>query len=319
VFDDSVFDDPVFDVIVIGGGPAGLSAALTLGRALRTTLLIDSGDYRNAPAAEMHNFLSRDGTPPSELRGIAHAELGRYSTVQIRNAAVEDARPLDDGDGFEVVLGGGDPVRARRLLFATGLADDLPPIEGIGELWGRGVYHCPYCHGYEARETPIAVLGTEPVMVDLALHLRRFSDDVALCANGRAADLDATALARLAAHRVPVRAEKVVRLESGGEGLERVVFESGDPLPRHALFAMSEFAQRSELPAKLGCRLLPDGCVEVGDFHQTSVAGVYAAGDMAHRASMPAPTPFVIAATAAGTIAAIAVDKDLVATDTQPT
>jgi thioredoxin reductase len=306
----------VFDAIIIGGGPAGLSAALTLGRALRAALLIDSGEYRNAPAAEMHNFLSRDGTPPGELRAIAHAELSQYSTVQIRNAAVDDVRPLAEDGGFELVLADGDTVQARRLLLATGLADDLPPIEGIEELWGRGVYHCPYCHGFEVRNTPVAALHTEPVMVDVALHLRRLSDDVVLCANGRADDLDETALARLAAHGVPVRDEKVVRLESGGDGLERIVFESGEPLPRHALFASSQFRQRSELPARLGCRLLPDGCVEISDFHQTSVAGVYAAGDMAHKTTMPVPMPFVIAAAAGGSLAGIAIDKDLLAADT---
>lgn len=306
----------MFDVIVVGGGPAGLSAALTLGRALRTTLLIDSGEYRNAPAAEMHNFLTRDGTPPGELRAIAREELGRYPTVEIRDVAVDEARP--HADGFELVLAGGESVRARRLLLATGLADDLPPIEGIEELWGRGVYHCPYCHGYEVRETTIAVLGADPIMVDLSLHLRRFSDDVVLCVNGRADDLDEATRARLAKHGVPVRAEKVVRLESGGDELERIHFESGEPLPRRALFAMSQFGQRSSIPTQLGCTLLPDGCVEVTDFHQTSVAGVYAAGDMAHRATMPAPTPFVIVATAGGVIAAIAADKDLVATDTAP-
>lgn len=309
----------MFDVIIIGGGPAGLSAALTLGRALRTTLLIDSGEYRNAPAAEMHNYLTRDGTPPDKLRAIAHAELSRYSTIQIRNVAVDDARPLDEDNGFELMLADGDSVQARRLLLATGLADDLPPIEGIAKLWGRGVYHCPYCHGYEVRDTPIAVLDAEAIMIDLALHLRRFSDDVVLCANGRTNDLDKPTLARLAAHDVPVRVEKVLRLESNGEGLKRVVFESGEPLPRHALFARSQFGQRSDLPAQLGCRLLPDGCVEISDFHQTSVAGVYAAGDMARRTSTPAPTPFVIAATAGGTIAAIAIDKNLVATDTTTT
>jgi thioredoxin reductase len=153
-------------------------------------------------------------------------------------------------------------------------------------------------------------------MVDLALHLRRFSDDVVLCANGRADDLDEPTLARLATYGVPVRVEKVVRLESAGDGLDRIVFESGEPLSRSALFAKSEFGQRSEIPARLGCRLLADGCVEITDFHQTSVAGVYAAGDMARRPSLPAPMPFVITAAAGGAIAAIATDKDLVATDT---
>ncbi|MEV0899214.1 NAD(P)/FAD-dependent oxidoreductase [Actinoplanes sp. NPDC049802] len=306
----------MFDVIVVGGGPAGLSAALTLGRAVRTTLLIDSAEYRNAPAEEMHNFLTRDGTPPSELRAIARAELGRYPTVEIRDAAVDNARAVEGGEGFELSLADGDTVQARRLVLATGLADDLPPIDNIRELWGRGVYHCPYCHGYETRGTPIAVLDADPVMVGLALHLRRFSDDVVLCANGGGDQLDEQTRARLAANGVPVRFEKVVRLESAGGELESVVFDSGAPLPRRSLFAQSRFGQRSKIPAQLGCRLLPDGCVAISDFHETSVPGVYAAGDMAHRESLPMPTPFVIVAAAGGTMAAIAADKNLVATDT---
>ncbi|WP_117208000.1 NAD(P)/FAD-dependent oxidoreductase [Allorhizocola rhizosphaerae] len=309
----------MFDVIVVGGGPAGLSAALTLGRAIRPALLIDSGEYRNARAENMHNFLTRDGTPPSQFRAIAHSELKQYPTIETRTGTVDDATPLGDGEGFELTLGDGSTVHTRRLVLATGLADELPHIEGFGELWGRGIYHCPYCHGYEAaRGNPIAVLYNDGVMVDLALHLRRFTSDVVLCADGRVDELDETVLNRLADNGVSVRDEKIVRLESGDEELERIVFESGEPLSRKALFAIGQFAQRSELPGKLGCRLLPDGCVEVDDFQATSVPGVYAAGDMAHRPSLPMPLPFVATATASGTIAAIAADKNLVATDTAP-
>ncbi|WP_020524675.1 NAD(P)/FAD-dependent oxidoreductase [Catelliglobosispora koreensis] len=307
----------MFDAIVVGGGPAGLSAALTLGRAIRRALLIDSGEYRNARAENMHNFLTRDGIPPSEFRAIAHAELKRYPTIETQKATVNNVTPI--GDGFALTLGDSSTVQTRRLILATGLADDLPPIEGLARLWGRGIYHCPYCHGYEAaRGEPIAVLYHDAIMVDLALHLRRFSPDVVLCANGRAGELDETALNRLADNGVLVRDEKVVRLEGGEETLERIVFASGEPLPRKALFAVGQLRQRSALPSKLGCRLLPDGCVEVDDFQATSVAGVYAAGDMAHRPSLPMPLPFVVTATASGTIAAIAADKNLVATDTAP-
>lgn len=309
----------MFDVVVIGGGPAGLSAALTLGRALRKALLIDSGEYRNARAENMHNFLTRDGTPPSEFRALAHAELKQYSTVETRNVTVDDINPLGDGDSFELALGDGSTVRTRRLVFATGLADEHPAIEGFGELWGRSIFHCPYCHGYEsARGTALAVLYSETFMVDLALQLKRFSPDVYLLADGRAGEFDDTTLARLADTGVEVRDEKVVRLEAGDEGLERIVFESGDPLPRNVLFALGPLKQRSELPGKLGCRMLPDGCVEVDDFQVTSVPGVYAAGDMAHRPTLPLPMTFVSLAVASGQIAAIVADKNLVATDTAP-
>lgn len=309
----------MFDVIVIGGGPAGLAAALTLGRAIRPALLIDSGEYRNARAENMHNFLTRDGTPPSEFRALAHAELKQYPTIETRNVTVDDAKPLEGGEGFELKLGDGSAVQARRLVLATGLADDLPPIEGFGEFWGRGIYHCPYCHGYEAaRDKPIAVLYNDAIMADLALHLRRFSSDVVLCADGRLDELDETMLARLADNDVQVRSEKLLRLESGGKMLERIVFESGEPLARDALFAIGKLGQRSELPGRLGCRLLPDGCVEVDEFQLTSVTGVYAAGDMAHRPTLPMPMTFVATATSSGTIAGIAADKNLVATDTAP-
>jgi thioredoxin reductase len=309
----------MFDVIVVGGGPAGLSAALTLGRAIRPALLIDSGEYRNARAENMHNFLTRDGMPPSEFRAIAHAQLKQYPTIETQNVPVDDAKPLGDGDGFELTLGDGSAVQTRRLVLATGLVDELPPIEGFGELWGRGIYHCPYCHGYEAaRGNPIAVLYHDGIMVDVALHLRRFSSDVILCADGRVDELDETILIRLAENGVLVRGEKIIRLESGDNELKRIVFESGEPLPRKALFAIGQFRQRSELPGKLGCRFLPDGCVEVDDFQATSIPGVYAAGDMAHRPSLPMPLPFVATATASGTLAAIAADKNLVATDTAP-
>ncbi len=305
----------MFDVIVVGGGPAGLSAALTLGRARRTTLLLDSGEYRNAAAEEMHNFLTRDGTPPAELRAIAREEIAHYPTVEFRNAEVDQARQLETGE-FELALADGGSVRARRLVLATGLADQLPPIDGIEQLWGRGVYHCPYCHGYETVDKQIAVLGSDPVMVDLSLHLKRFSDDVVLCVNGGGDELDDDTRARLAAYGVPIRFEKLAKLEAGPEELENIVFESGDPLPRQVLFAIGQFGQRSQIPAQLGCKLTTSGCVEVDDFHLSSVPGVYAAGDMAQRATQFGPMPFVIVATAAGTIAAIAADKNLVATDT---
>ncbi|MGJ9423306.1 NAD(P)/FAD-dependent oxidoreductase [Aeromicrobium sp. CF3.5] len=304
----------MFDAIIVGGGPAGLSAALTLGRALRPALLIDSGEYRNSRAADMHNVLTRDGMAPQEFRAIAHSQLEAYATVQTRSVAVDHGKHLPGGEGFELSLGDGTTVQTRRLVIATGLADDLPPIEGMQELWGRGVYHCPYCHGYETRDTTIAVLSGDPMMIELALHLRRFSSDVVLCTNGD--DIDSTAMSRLSHQEIAVRGERVVRLEPGTKGLERVVFESGASLNRQSMFAMSQYRQRSDLAAQLGCDLLPDGCVAVDDFQVTSVPGVYAAGDMAHRTSLPMPTPFVVTATASGTIAAISADKNLVATDT---
>ncbi|MGH2614144.1 MAG: NAD(P)/FAD-dependent oxidoreductase [Thermomicrobiales bacterium] len=303
----------MYDAIVIGGGPAGLSGALTLGRALRQTLAIDAGEPRNAPAAAMHNFISRDGLPPAELRRIAREELAHYSTVEIRDGAVVNAGRLPDG-GFAVTLADGAVAQGRRLLLATGVVDELLPIDGLAALWGRGVFHCPYCHGFEVRDTPLAVLGATPAAINLALHLRRFSADVVLCTDGQDS-LDPETQVLLDGQGVAVRHEPVVRVEGRDGHLEHVVFADGEPLPRHALFGgTARTRQRSELPVQLGCTLLEDGNVEVNDFAQTSVDGVYAAGDMARRASFPTPAA-VIAAAASGAFAGAVIDKDLLATD----
>ncbi|SDX69353.1 Thioredoxin reductase [Amycolatopsis xylanica] len=307
----------MFDVIVIGGGPAGLSAALTLGRALRRALLIDSGEYRNERASNMHNFVTRDGTPPPEFRAIARDELKQYPTVETRSVSVEDAKQVDGG--FELTLGDGSAVQTRRLIFATGLQDDLPQIEGFADLWGRSIFHCPYCHGYEdARDKPIAVLFNDPIMIELALHLRRFSTDVVLLADGRGDEIDETARGRLADADLPVREEKIARLDAVDERLDRIVFESGEPLARTGIFAVGKYLQRSKLPEQLGCKMTPDGCVEIDDFQVTSVPGVYAAGDMAHRPTLPMAMPFVTNAVSSGMMAGIASDKNLVFTDTAP-
>lgn len=304
----------MFDVIVVGGGPAGLSAALTLGRAVRTTLVLDSGDYRNAPAAEMHNFLTRDGTPPQELRRVAREELACYPTVQIREVAATAAEPASDG-GFQVRLSDGGTEHARRLLLATGLVDDLPPIEGLADLWGRGVYHCPYCHGYEVRNHSIAVIGSGPRYAELAVHLRRFSNDVVWCSNGPV-EVPEAMLGLLAGHGVAVREEPIARLAARDGHLQAVEFAAGAPLPRQTVFAAGSHGQRSPLPAQLGCDGFDDGTIEVDDFGRTSVPGVYAAGDMARRASFPMPAAAVVAAAASGTIAAVVIDKELLWTDT---
>ncbi len=212
----------MYDAIVVGGGPAGLSAALTLGRVRRTTLVLDSGDYRNATAEHAHNLFTRDGTPPAELRWIARAQLDTYPTVEIESGVAEHAEPI--GDGFEVRLADGPTRSGRRLLLATGLADELPDIAGLGDLWGRSVFHCPYCHGYEVRDQAIAVIGSGPRYADLALHLRRLSDDVVLCSNGPA-NVD-----QQTARRLDEYASSYVRSRSIGWS-RRTAYSTGSSSP----------------------------------------------------------------------------------------
>lgn len=302
----------MYDAIIVGGGPAGLAAALTLGRSRRRVLLLDAGQGRNAPAAAVHNLLAHDGTPPGELRRIGREQLDRYPTLEVRAGAVHGARALPE-EGFRLRLDGGDGVEARRLLLATGLADELPEIDGLAALWGRSALHCPYCHGFEASGRRLAVLGAGPDRVRLALQLTRFSDDLVLCANGQ--PLDGDLAEKLAANHVRVLGEPITRFEGRGGQLERIVFAQGALLERDAVFVATVLHQRSDLAARLGCALLQDGCVEVDELARTSVPGVYAAGDMAHRAALPMPFAAVSWASASGTLAGAMLDQDLLTTD----
>lgn len=301
------------DVIVVGGGPAGLSAALTLGRARRSALVLDSGAYRNAAAAAVRNYLRGDGVPGADLRRIGREQLASYPTVEIRNATATGAAG-SAGDGFTVELAGGGVERARRLLLATGMTDGLPPIDGLAALWGRAAFHCLYCHGFEVRDTAIAVVGGGPARAELALHLRRFSADVILCADGEPR-LPPRLRGALERQHVPVRTERIARLEGRDGALEAIVFEGGRPLARSAVFVKPEPRQRSALAVRLGCRLHGDHTVQTDPAGRTGVAGVYAAGDMARPAGLPAPIGAVVIAAASGRIAAGVIDKDLLRAD----
>lgn len=298
----------MYDVIVVGGGPAGLNAALTLGRQRRQVLLLDSGDYRNAPATEMHMFLSRDGFSPAELRRLGREELTHYPTVEVRESRVASASG-SAGD-FTVEFEDGTAERARRLILASGQADTLPEVDGVAELFGRGVYHCPFCHGFETAGLPLAVLGGDLSHAMLALYLAdRFSEDVVLCANGPL-DVPDTLRATLTERGIEVREDLVVRVAGAAETLELHFTESA-PLARGAVYHRPVSQQRAGLAAKLGCELTPDGCVQVNAQQQTTVAGVYAAGDTARQPETPGPTPFVITAAADGAKAAIWLEQDL--------
>jgi thioredoxin reductase len=204
-------------------------------------------------------------------------------------------------------------VTARRLVLATGLVDELPAIDGLAELWGRSAFHCPYCHGFEVSDRCLAVLGAGPERVRLALQLTRFTGDLVLCTNGEPLPHDLAEL--LAGNGVQVRSEPVVRFEGGGGRLERIILARGSPLERDAVFIPTALRQRSELAGRLGCRLLPDGCVAVDELAKTSVPGVYAAGGMAHRATLDMPFAAVSWASASGTLAGAMLDQDLIGAD----
>lgn len=297
------------DVVIVGGGPAGLNAALLLGRGRRTVLLADAGAGRNKPASHVHNLLTRDGMTPDELRRIARADIEQYPTVRVVDSTVTS---VTGGQGeFTVTLADGHTETARRILLATGVVDELPDVAGLRELWGRSVLHCPYCHGFEVRDQPLAVLVTHPLGVMMAVRLRAsFSDDVVVCTNGQF-ELDDGQRGMLAAREIPVREQPIERLDGEGDKLRQVVFADGATLEPAAVFVHPVTRQASPLARELGCSILDDDAVEINDTHQTTVPGVFAAGDLAHRPAMPFGREQVGVAAAAGLTAAVFIDQEM--------
>ncbi len=290
-----------FDVIVVGAGPAGLSAALILGRCRRRVLVCDTARPRNAASRALHGYLTRDGIAPAEFLRLGREELLRYDTVELR--AVEVTRANLAPGGFTVRLADGAALRCRRLLLATGVLDDLPPLEGCDELYGRSVFHCPYCDGWEVRDQPLAIYGSGKNGVGLAIELTQWSRDLVLCTDG--GELAPGHRETLARVRVPVREEPITRLAGRDGILERIVFATGEPLARRALFFCTGQHQSCSLAAELGCEFNEKGTVHTGEYEITNVPGLYVAGDASRRAQM------VVVAAAEGAQAALAMNRAL--------
>ncbi len=294
--------DNEWECVIVGGGAAGLSAALVLGRARRRTLLIDAGGQSNRAAHGIGGLLGFDGVPPAELYARGRRELERYPSVEVRDGEVRAAAA---GDGITLDLADGAGVHTRRLLLATGMRYDYPDLPGLAPLWGRSVFHCPFCHGWEVRDQPLAVLAQGERAVHMATLLRGWSDDVVLLTGGPA-DLSDDDRARLDIAGIPIDERKVRELDSAAGELHAVVFDDGARLPRSALLVAAELRQRSGLAAQLGVKLVATGpvspeAVDVDPLYRTSVPGVFAAGDVC------AQMPQIAAAVAAGSAAAVSV------------
>ena len=290
-----------FDAVVVGGGPAGLSAALALGRARRRVLVAADGPPRNAPARAAHNVFTRDGTPPDELNRIGRAQLAPYP-VTLRDAWAADAAPADGG--FAVTFADGERVDARGLVLATGVRDVLPDVPGLADLWGTGVFHCPYCHGWEVAGRPLGVYARGEQALHLVRLLRGWTDDLVLFTDGPPG-LAAEERARVERNGIAVREERVARVVGADGELEAVVLEGGEGVPRSGLLVSPEQVLRSDLPGRLGCALAPDGRVEAGVGGRTAVPGVFVAGDAGPGMQS------VVAAMASGTLAGAMLNHDL--------
>lgn len=295
-----------YDVVVIGGGAAGLSAALVLGRARRAVAVVDAGAPRNAPATHMQGFLSRDGMPPDELLRVAREEVRGYGVTLI------DDHVTEIETGFSLRLAAGRRIVARRLLFATGATDELPEIAGARERWGRDFLHCPYCHGWEVRDRAIGVLGTNPGSIDHAHLLREWSSDIVVFTHTLA--VAGPERAALETRGIEIVDGRVVRFSIEDDRLTAVVLADGRAVRRDAVFIRPTLHGRSgSLAASLGCAVDEGGFVEVDAAGRTSVPGVWAAGNAAN------PKAQVITAAGEGSAAAIEINNDLVREDVMKT
>ncbi len=269
------------EVVIIGGGPAGLSAALTLGRARRSTTLYGAGPPRNAPAREAHNVFTRDGTPPLELLRIGREQLEPYDSVEVRQTLVSDVEKLPGG-GFAVISEDGQRVTAEQVILATGVVDKLPPIAGLRELWGTGVFHCPYCHGWEVRDQPFVLIAQHEGAVHFAQILRGWSTDITVCPVSRSL-LDAEQIAMLASLGIAVKAPVVALVGNAAGTVQEIILEDDTRLGAAAVYTSAKLRQRSPLPERLGCTLHTEGLfaglVQVDVHGFSGVPGLYVVGD----------------------------------------
>ncbi|MFJ4998015.1 NAD(P)/FAD-dependent oxidoreductase [Microbacterium sp. NPDC088619] len=298
----------MYDAIVIGAGPAGLQAALTLGRMHRSTLLLDSGQYRNGTVLHMHNVVANDGTPPAEFRATARTQLAEYADIGIRDVGAQTVTPTDAG--FTVLLADGETAETRHVILATGVADDLPPVPGLQELWGVKAFSCPFCDGHEHAGRSIAILGPAPRAEHLIGLLGRIVSDIIVFPVEQAfSPEEAQTLEGLGAR---VSAEIVTAVAPDADGV-RISTESGEQSVAGVFVASGSLRHRAPFADQLGLHLLSSGSIEIDDFGRTSLPGVFAAGDLAHRASLPGPMASVLLAAAAGQLAAVGVIQSLMA------
>jgi thioredoxin reductase len=294
--------DTMYDVIIIGGSYAGLSAGMALGRSLRNVLIIDSGQPCNIQTPHSHNFLTRDGETPQGISAIARAQVEKYETVAFYSGLAVSAGKKNDG--FEVITSAGDRFSTRKLVLATGVKDIIPDIEGFAPCWGISILHCPYCHGYEVRNQTTGILGNGEYAFEFSKLILNWTKDLTLFTDGRL-NMTAEQQAQLTG-QISIVEKEISSFEHSGGQIKSILFKDGTRTLLSALYARPGFEQHSGIPADLGCQMTAEGYVDVDMFQKTSVPGVYACGDNTTRMRS------VSSAVASGTVAAAVVNKELV-------
>lgn len=292
-----------FDVIIIGGSYSGLAAAMALGRALKQVLVINSGEPCNAQTPYSHNFLTQDGSTPAGIYTVGKQQAEKYETVQFLNGFASTGKKT--GKGFEIMMQTGETFLALKLIFATGIKDIMPPIEGFSECWGISAIHCPYCHGYEVRDTRTGILGNGDHAFELAKMISNWTPDLTLYTNGVSA-ISAGQTALLKENNIRIIEKQISRLEHLAGHIGHIVFTDGTRSSLSALYAPRPFIQHCAIPESLGCLMTQDGYIKTDSFQQTSIEGIYASGDNASRART------IANAVAMGTAAGMAASKKLI-------
>ena len=294
------------DVIIIGGSYAGLSAAMALGRALREVLVIDGGKPANRFTPHSHNFITHDGKPPSEIAEMARKQVDEYPTVKRMDGFVISAEKSNNA--FIVRLNTGQTYRSRKLIFATGIVDQMPDLPGFSECWGKSVLHCPYCHGYEVRDEVTGILGNGEYGFEFSGLIRKWTSQLTLFTNGKST-LTLEQTAKLANRKIVVIEKDIDKLDHNKGWLQRIFFKDGTVSFVKALYARPSFTQHSAVPEMLGCEMSPEGYIKTDSSQKTSLDGVYACGDNTTRLRT------VANAVAMGTTAGMMVNRELTLED----
>ncbi|MEM9076935.1 MAG: NAD(P)/FAD-dependent oxidoreductase [Bacteroidota bacterium] len=266
----------IFDVIIVGGSYAGLSAALALGRSLRNVLIIDSGNSCNEQTPHSHNFITQDGSTPSFISAKAKEQVLDYPTVQFLNDKATDG--IKKNEGFEIWTESGRSFQSRKLIFATGIKDSLPDIEGFAHCWGITVIHCPYCHGFEVRKQETGILSNGEVAFETAKLISNWTDDLTVFTNGKST-LTGEQSKKLSQKNIRIVETPIASIAHNKGHLKKLVFKNGTNSELEAIYSSVPFEQHCSIPEQLGCDLNEQGYLTVDPFQKTTIPGVYACGD----------------------------------------
>jgi thioredoxin reductase len=269
-------NNQLYDIIIIGGSFAGLSAALSLGRSRRSVLIIDSGNPCNKAAPEAHNFITHDGRPPAEISAQARQQILKYPTVAFMDGLVENVIPK--GDFFEVETADGQSFISRKLLFATGVTDLIPNIPGFAESWGKSILHCPYCHGFENISKKTAVLGNGDMGYELSKIIRQWTDGLTLYTNGTST-LSPEEVFRLNRNNITIVENEIDYIEQEQGYIKAIFFKDTPPEYPEVMYTQLPFIQQCPIPEKLGLQMTEKGFIHVSKCMESSMPGIFAAGD----------------------------------------